>query len=66
MCLVEASPWKLFFNGSVCAQGCGVGCVVVSLRRVVQETSTWLEFKCTNNQAESEVLATRLAMLVEM
>jgi ribonuclease HI len=66
MCLVEASPLKLFFDGLVSAQGCGIGCMIVSPRGMVQETSTQQEFKCTNNQAEYEALATGLTMFVEM
>jgi hypothetical protein len=42
-CLVAISPWKLFFDGSVCAQGCGIGCVLVSPGGVRQEMSTQLE-----------------------
>jgi hypothetical protein len=28
-CLVTMSPWKLFFDGSVCAQGNGIKCVLI-------------------------------------
>jgi hypothetical protein len=28
--LVESQAWKLFFDGSVCGKGCGIGCVLMS------------------------------------
>jgi hypothetical protein len=28
--MVAVSPWKVFFNGSVCANGCGIGYVIMS------------------------------------
>jgi hypothetical protein len=28
-CLVTMSPWKLFFDGSVCAQRNGIKCVLI-------------------------------------
>jgi hypothetical protein len=28
--LVQLSPWRLYFDGSVCAKGQGAGCVIVS------------------------------------
>jgi ribonuclease HI len=65
-CLVAASPWKLFFNRSVCAQGCGIGCVIVSPKGMVQEIVTQLEFKCTNNQAKYKALVADLELLIEM
>jgi ribonuclease HI len=57
---------KLFFDGSVCNQGQGVGCVIVSPHGVEHEVYIWLEFECTNNQAEYEALFNGLEMLVGM
>jgi hypothetical protein len=65
-CLVMVSPWRLFFNGSVCDQGCGVNCVITSPGGMVQEVSTQLEFKFTNNQAEYQALVTGLEILIEL
>jgi hypothetical protein len=28
--LVEVSPWLLYFDGSACSRGHGIGCVLVS------------------------------------
>jgi hypothetical protein len=54
--LVSICPWKLFFDGSACREGQGVGVVLVSPRGAVFETSACLEYFCTNNQAEYEAI----------
>jgi hypothetical protein len=54
--LVSIRPWKLFFDGSACREGQGVGVVLVSPRGAVFETSACLEYFCTNNQAEYEAI----------
>jgi hypothetical protein len=48
-CVVDQVPWKLFFDGSVCGQGQGVGCVIVSPSNEHFDISTRLEFLCMNN-----------------
>jgi ribonuclease HI len=63
--LIATCPWELFFDGSVCANGCGVGCIVVTLGGVKQEMPARLEFGCTNNQAEYEALAFGLEFLMD-
>jgi hypothetical protein len=50
--LVPIHPWKLFFDGSACREGKGVGVVLVSPRGAIFEQSVHLEYFCTNNQAE--------------
>jgi hypothetical protein len=64
--LVAVSSWQLFFDGSVCSQGCGIGCVLMSTNGVKQEVCTRLEYKCTNNQAEYEGLLASLELLAKM
>lgn len=54
--LISVCPWKLYFDGSACREGQGVGIVLISPRSVVFETSVRLEYFCTNNQAEYEAL----------
>jgi hypothetical protein len=54
--LVSIHPWKLFFDGSVCSEGQGVGVVLISPRATIFETSTHLEYFCTNNHAEYEAI----------
>jgi ribonuclease HI len=65
-CLVEVEPWMLFFDGSVCSKGQGVGCLIVSLNGVNFKLSVRLEFMCTNNQCEYEALHCGLEYLRDM
>jgi ribonuclease HI len=53
---VSIPPWKLFFDGSACREGQGVGIVLISPRGAVFEQSIRLEYFCTNNQAEYEAI----------
>jgi ribonuclease HI len=61
--LVSIHPWKLFFDGSACREGQGVGVVLVSPKEVVFEQSVYLEHFCTNNQAEYEAIMLGLQIL---
>jgi hypothetical protein len=47
--LLSIRPWKLFFDGSACREGQGVGVILISSRGAIFETSTRLEYFCTNN-----------------
>jgi hypothetical protein len=60
---VQLKPWGLYFDGSVCSKGQGVGCVVVSPSGVYIDLSIILEFACTNNQVEYESLLHGLEFL---
>jgi hypothetical protein len=53
---VQLKPWELFFDGSVCSEGQGAGCVIVSPNGAYIDLSIRLEFACTNNQVEYETL----------
>jgi ribonuclease HI len=66
VCVSEEEAWTLFFDGSVCSQGCGVGFLVISPGEEEYEFSTRLEFECTNNQAEYEALLSGIEVAVEM
>jgi ribonuclease HI len=48
-CTVEITPWRLFFDGSVCSKGRGIGCVMTSPHGMQYELFVRLEFMCTNN-----------------
>jgi hypothetical protein len=61
--LVLIHPWKLFFNCSACREGQGVGVVIVSPKGAVFEQLVHLEYYCTNNQAEYEVILLGLQIL---
>jgi ribonuclease HI len=63
---VSICPWKLYFDGSVCREGQGVGNVLISPNNVIYETSVRLEYPCTNNQAEYEALLFGLQNLLDM
>jgi hypothetical protein len=66
VCLADVEVWRLFFDGSMCSQGQGVGCIIESPHGVEYELSIRLEFECTNNQAEYEALLVGLETLVEL
>lgn len=63
---VQVSPWKLFFDGSVCKGGQGAGYVLVSPNGLVHEVSVRIEYACTNNQIEYEALLLGLTHLQQM
>ena len=55
---------EIYFDGSVCSNGQGVGIVYISPHGAVFEASCRLEYFCTNNQAEYEALLFGLEMLL--
>ena len=66
MNLVSLVPWRLYFDGSVCSNGQGIGVVYLSPHGAVFEASCRLEYFCTNNQAEYEALLFGLEMLLDI
>jgi hypothetical protein len=66
VCMVEEGVWEIFFDGSVCNHGQGVGCFIMSPNGVEYEMSTHLEFECTNNQVKYEALLNCLETLISM
>jgi ribonuclease HI len=63
---VSIRPWKLFFDGSACREGQGVGVVLVSPKWAIFEQSVYLEYYCTNNQAGYEAILLVLQILISM
>ena len=55
---VTCTPWKLYFDGSVCddGRGVGIGNILISPSGAIFELSNRLEEFCTNNQVEYEAL----------
>jgi ribonuclease HI len=53
---IQLKQWGLYFDGLVCSEGQGAGCVVVSPSGVYIDLSIRLEFACNNNQVEYESL----------
>jgi hypothetical protein len=64
--VVDRVPWNLFFDGSVCGQGQGIGCVIMSPSNEHFDILARLELLCTNNQVEYEALLHGLRLLVDM
>ncbi|XP_059635256.1 uncharacterized protein LOC132277412 [Cornus florida] len=60
------TPWILMFDGSSMADGAGAGIVIISPAGRKVSFSFFLDFKCSNNQAEYEVLIIGLEILIEM
>jgi len=49
---LEIVPWTLFFDGSMCDRGAGIGIVLISPRRKKYEFSLLIVATSKNNQAE--------------
>nr|AAM74447.1 Putative retroelement [Oryza sativa Japonica Group] len=61
---VEVVPWTLFFDGSVCTHGCGIGLVIISPRGANFEFAYTIKPYATNNQAEYEAVLKGLQLLM--
>jgi ribonuclease HI len=59
--LLEITPWALFFDGSSCGKGGGVGILLISPRGEMFEFQPTV----TNNQAEYKALLRGLQYLKE-
>nr|ABB47086.1 retrotransposon protein, putative, unclassified [Oryza sativa Japonica Group] len=60
---IEVVPWTLFFDGSVCTHGCGIGLVIISPRGACFEFAYTIKPYATNNQAEYEAVLKVLQLL---
>jgi hypothetical protein len=63
--LLEITPWALFFDGSSCGKGSGVGILLISPRGEMFEFAIPIQPTVTNNQAEYEALLRGLQYLKE-
>ena len=63
--MISILPWTLFFDGSICDKGGGIGIMLISLRGLVFEYAFPIEPRVTNNQAEYEALLKGLQLLKE-
>jgi len=63
---LEIVPWTLFFDGSTCEQGAGIGIVLISPRGRKYEFSLPIVATSTNNQAEYQALIKGLELLREV
>jgi len=63
---LEIVPWTLFFDGSTCDRGAGIGIVLISPRGKKYEFSLLIVTMSTNNQAEYQALIKGLELLKEV
>jgi ribonuclease HI len=63
--LLEITPWALFFDGSSCGKGGGVGILLISTRGEMFEFAIPIQPTVTNNQAQYEALLRGLQYLKE-
>jgi len=63
---LEIVPWTLFFDGSTCDHGAGIGIVLISPRGRKYEFSLSIVATSTNNQAEYQALIKGLELLREV
>jgi ribonuclease HI len=63
--LLEITPWALFFVGSSCGKGGGVGILLISPRGEMFEFAIPIQPTVTNNQVEYEALLRGLQYLKE-
>jgi hypothetical protein len=63
--LLKITPWALFFDGSSCGKGGGVGILLISPKREMLEFAIPIQSTITNNQAEYEALHRGLQYLKE-
>ena len=57
--------WAMFFDGSVCDDGCGVGILLVSPRGATYSFSIRMTAPCTNNLVEYEAVRKGMELLLE-
>jgi len=63
---LEIVPWTLFFDGSMCDRGAGIGIVLISPQRRKYEFSLPIIATSTNNQAKYQALIKGLELLKEV
>jgi len=63
---LEIVLWTLFFDGSTCDRGAGIGIVLISPRGKKYEFSLPIVATSTNNQAEYQTLIKGLELLKEV
>jgi ribonuclease HI len=57
--------WAMYFDGSVCGDGCGIGILLVSSQGATYSFSIRLPTACTNNLAEYEAVRKGMELLLE-
>ncbi|KAK1629591.1 hypothetical protein QYE76_003906 [Lolium multiflorum] len=62
---LSVRAWTMFFDGSVCEDGCGIGMLLVSPRAATYSFSIRLSTPCTNNVAEYEAICKGMELLLD-
>jgi ribonuclease HI len=62
---LSVRAWAMYFDGSACEDGCGIGILLVSPRGVMYSFSIGLPASCTNNLAEYEAVHRGMELLLE-
>jgi hypothetical protein len=62
---LSVREWAMYFDGSACEDGCGIGILLVSPQGVMYSFSIRLPAPCTNNLAEYEAVRRGMELLVE-
>jgi ribonuclease HI len=62
---LSVRAWAMYFDGSVCGDGCGIGILLVSPRGATYSFSIRLPATCTNNLAEYEAVHKGMELLLE-
>ena len=57
--------WAMFFDGSACDDGCGVGILLVSPRGATYSYTIRMTAPCTNNLVEYEAVHKGMELLIE-
>jgi ribonuclease HI len=57
--------WAMYFDGSACGDGCGIGILLVSPQGATYSFSIKLPPACTNNLAEYEAVRKGMELLLE-
>jgi hypothetical protein len=62
---LSVRAWAMYFDGSACEDGCGIGILLVSPWGVTYSFSIRLSIPCTNNLAEYEAVRRGMELLLE-
>jgi hypothetical protein len=63
--VLSIRAWAMYFDGSVCGDGCGIGILLVSPRGATYSFLIRLHTACTNNLAEYEAVRRGMELLLE-
>jgi ribonuclease HI len=61
---LSVRAWAMYFDGSACEDGCGIGILLVSPRGVTYSFSVGLPIPCTNNLLEYEMVRKGMELLL--